>query len=107
MAGYFDQFMQQCNREQLVHFAICELDIYELMDLVSADVKTEMPIHVEAGLIAKAISNWSVFQTDITNKILERIESVSNAQLMQALCQLPLNRQNAIMEDDYEWQLKE
>ena len=106
MASYFDIFIQQCKREQLLHFAICELDIYELMDLVTVEVKTEMALHLQEGLIEKANANWDHFQNDITNKIIERIQNVSNEKLMQALCQLPIKRQNAIMEDDYEWQLK-
>jgi hypothetical protein len=106
MASYFDTFIQQCKREQLIHFAICEFDIYELMDLVTVEVKTEMAMHLQEGLIEKANSNWDVFQTDITNKILARIQNVSNEKLMHAFCLLPINRQNAIMEDDYEWQLK-
>lgn len=77
------------------------------MDLVTVKGKPEMALHVQEDLIAKAINNWDYFQMDITNQILERIEQVSDEQLTQALCQLPLQRQNAIMEDDYEWQLKE
>jgi hypothetical protein len=106
MARYFDTFIEQCNREQLVHFAICEFDVYELMELVTVKVKTEMAMQLQEGLIEKANANWAVFQTDIFNKILERIENVSDEKLIRALRNLNTSRQNAIMEDDYEWQLK-
>jgi hypothetical protein len=106
MARYFDTFIEQCNREQLINFAICEFDIYELMELVTVKVKTEMAMHLQEDLIEKAINNWDYFQNDITNKIIERIQNVSNEKLMHALRNIDTSRQNAIMEDDYEWQLK-
>lgn len=77
------------------------------MDLVSTEVNIEIALQSQGAIIERALNNWDLFQEDLTNKILERIQDVSNEKLMDALQNLDLTRQNAIMEDDYEWQLKD
>ena len=107
MVGYFEQFINQCSREQLMHFTICELDIYELMDLVGTKIEREVSEEEQERIVEKALSNLDDFKKQVTDNIIESINHVSNERLIHTLCQLPPNRQNTIMEDDYDWQLED
>ena len=90
-----------------MHFTICELDIYELMDLVGNKIEREVSEEEQERIVEKALSNLDDFKKQVTDNIIESINHVSNERLIHTLCQLPPNRQNAIMEDDYDWQLED